>query len=778
MKFGTSQPVGRVEDLRFVTGRGRYVGDIDLAGMGHMALVLSSHAHARIVSIDARAAQSSPGVRAVLTGSDMVADGLGGFPPLFMPEDIGLGSGGFRTLRPLLAVDEVRCVGERIACVIADTAAQARDAADKVIVTYERLPAALDVTAATLPDAPAVHAANPSNICFRVNFGDEVAVDKVFAAAHHVTSMDIRNQRLSANPIEPRAAVGVYQSAEGSYTLYCTSQNPHGWRQMIAGAVLHVPETQLRVVSPDVGGGFGVKADAYPDDALVLWAARRTGQPVKWVATRSESLATDNHARDQVVHGEIAFDARARIVGLRVRSQQAVGSYIVSAAAQPPMLAVRLTPSVYRVPAFHGSVEAIFTHTSPTSVYRGAGRPEAAFLTERLLDRAAVEMDLDPVELRRRNLIAPDQMPFSTPTGFTYDSGDFPQLLDRCLALVDWDGFAERRAQSAAKGRRRGRAVSFFIEFGGIFNDRMEIRFDPSGSVTVFAGTHSHGQGHETVFGQLLSDRLGIPREAIRYVQGDTAAVAFGRGTYAARSSLLGGVALCNAADAVVAKAAKMAAHLMEANEDDIVFENGAFSVAGTPGKAMPLQSVAKAFYAPMGITAQFGLGLDGVGFSEAAPPNFPNGCHACEVEVDPETGQVTIERYAAVDDVGRVLNETICEGQIMGGLAQGIGQALFEEVVYDNDGNLVTGSLLDYLLPTATDMPGFDLELAEIPCTTNPLGVKGVGESGTIGAPPTVMNAILDALRADGVTDLAMPASPMRVWQAIDRARSDSHHG
>jgi aerobic carbon-monoxide dehydrogenase large subunit len=778
MGFGMSQPGSRVEDLRFLTGRGNYVGDIDLPGMGHLALVLSPHAHARVVSIDTSAASSAPGVRAVFTGSDVVADGLGGFPPLFMPQDIGLGGTGFRTLRPLMAVDEVRCVGERVACVVADSPAQARDAADMIVVAYDRLPAALDVVAATQPDAPAVHADNPSNICFRVNFGNEAAVAAVFSTAHHVTSLDIRNQRLSANPIEPRAAVGVFDRAGGLYTLYCTSQNPHGWRQMIAGAVLHEPESRVRVISPDVGGGFGMKADAYPDDALVLWTARRTGRPVKWVASRSESLATDNHARDQVVHGELAFDAEARIVGMRIRSKQAVGSYIVSAAAQPPMLAVRLAPSVYRVPAFYGSVEAIFTHTSPTSVYRGAGRPEAAFLMERLLNQAASELGLDPVELRRRNLITPDQMPFSTPTGFTYDSGDFPQILDRCLALADWDGFAKRRVESEARGRRRGRAVSFFIEFGGIFNDRMEVRFDPSGSVTVFAGTHSHGQGHETVFSQLLGERLGIPLEQIRYVQGDTGQVAFGRGTYAARSSLLGGVALCNAADAVIAKASKMAAHLMEASDDDIVFLNGAFSVAGSPDKTVPLQAVAKAFFAPMGITAHFGLGLDGVGFSEAAPPNFPNGCHACEVEVDPETGQVTIERYAAVDDVGKALNETICEGQIMGGLAQGIGQALLEEVVYDSDGNLVTGSLLDYLLPTATDVPGFDLELAEIPCTTNPLGVKGVGESGTIGAPPTVINAILDALGPLGVSDLSMPASPMRVWQAIQDARSVNHDG
>ncbi len=776
MAFGESQAFRRVEDRRFLVGSGNYVGNIELPRMGHGAALLSTYAHAMIRSIDVSAALAAPGVRCVLTGSDAVADGLGGFPPLFMPSDIGLGSGGYRTIRPVIANDRVRSVGERVAFVVADSAAQARDAAESIVVEYERLPAALDVAAALSPGAPPVHDANPGNVCFEVAFGDRVATDAAFATAPHVVRIDVRNQRLSANAIEPRAAVGVYDAAGDHYTLYCTSQNPHGWRQMIAGAVFHLPESKFRVVSPDVGGGFGMKADAYPDDALVLWAARRTGRPVKWVATRSESLATDNHARDQVVHGELAIDSDGKILGVRVDSRSNIGSYIVSAGAQPPILSVRLVPGVYDVPAFHGTAKAVFTHTNPTSVYRGAGRPEAAYLMERLLDRAASELGIDPVAIRRRNLIGLDQMPYVTKTGFVYDSGDFVQLLDRCLKLVDWAGFDERRAESEAAGMLRGRAVSFFIEFGGIFNDRMEIRFDPSGAVTILAGTHSHGQGHATVFGELVADRLGVPIGSIRYLQGDTDLVPFGRGTYAARSSLLGGVALHAAADAVIDKAKGMAAHLMEAAEADIVFDSGRFAVAGSLERGMSMIDVAKAFYAPMGFTAQFGLGLDGVGFHEATPPNFPNGCHACEVEVDPTTGAVMIARYAAVDDVGHALNPTICEGQIMGGLAQGIGQALFEEVSYDpQSGNLVSGTLLDYLLPGSTDIPRFDLELAEIPATTNPLGVKGVGESGPIGPPSAIINAVLDALRPLGVDHIDMPASPRRVWEAIVAAGARS---
>ena len=775
MRFGIGQSVHRVEDRRFLTGHGRYVGDVDLPGQCHGALVLSTYAHARIIGIDVSAASLAPGVRCVLTGVDALADGLGGFPPLFMPEDIGLGPKGYRSIRPVLVADKVRCVGDRVAFVVADSAAQARDAADLVVVTYEPLPAVVHPDDALAPGAVAVHDDNPGNECCRVEFGNAAAVDVAFASAAHVISLDLENQRLAATSIEPRSAIGTYDASSDFYTLYTSCQNPHGARQMIAGAIFHQPESKFRVISPDVGGGFGMKADAYPEDALVLWASRRLGRPVKWIPTRSEALASDNHGRDQAVHGELALDGDGKILGVRVRSRHGIGAYVVSAGAQPPMLAVRLVPSVYHVPAFHGVTQAVFTNTSPSTVYRGAGRPEAAFLIERLLDVAAVEIGIDGAEIRRRNLITEAQLPYATATGFVYDSGDFVGLLDRCQALGDWHGYEQRRAESAARGLVRGRSVVFFIEFAGIFNDRMEIRFDPSGTATILAGTHSHGQGHATTFAQLVAEWLGIDFETIRYVQGDTDAVAYGRGTYAARSSLLASGALREACDTIIDKAKQMAAHLMEASPADIEFNDGMLSVAGSPDRAMPLTAAAKAFFAPAGMPRSLGVGLDAVGTAEAAPPNFPNGCHICEVEVDPETGFVRVDRYTAIDDVGRAINPEICEGQIQGGLAQGIGQALFEHVAYDRaTGELLTGTMLDYTIPTAADLPSLSqlrLELAEIPCRTNPLGIKGVGESGTIGAPAAVLNAILDALRPLGVSHLDMPATPRRVWEAINSA-------
>jgi aerobic carbon-monoxide dehydrogenase large subunit len=779
MGFGIGQSAHRVEDRRFLTGTGRYVGDIDLPGQCHGALVLSTEAHAFFMHVDISAALASPGVRCVLTGADAIADGLGGFPPLFMPEDIGLGPKGYRSLRPVLAADKVRCVGERIAFVVADTAAQARDAAELVVVTYDVLPAVVHPDDALAPGAVAVHEDNPGNECCRVEFGNAAAVEAAFASAAHVISIDLDNQRLTATSIEPRCAIGSFDAASDFYTLYTSCQNPHGARQMIAGAVFHQPESKFRVISPDVGGGFGMKADAYPDDALVLWASRRCGHPVKWVPSRSESLAIDNHGRDQAVHGELALSVDGKIAGVRVRSRHGIGAYVVSAGAQPPMLAVRLVPSVYHVPAFHGVTQAVFTNASPSTVYRGAGRPEAAFLMERLLDEAAVQLGIDAAEIRRRNLITESQLPYATPTGFVYDSGDFSGLLDRCQALGDWQGYEARAQETAARGFVRGRSVVFFIEFAGIFNDRMEIRFNPSGTATILAGTHSHGQGHATTFAQLVAEWLGIPFESIRYVQGDTDAVAYGRGTYAARSSLLASGALREACDTIIDKTKRMAAHLMEASFDDIVFADGMLSVAGSPDRIMPLSAVAKAFFAPAGMPRELGVGLEAVGTADAAPPNFPNGCHICEVEVDPETGFVRIDRYSAVDDVGRAINPEICEGQIQGGLAQGIGQALFEHMAYDRStGQLLTGTLLDYTIPTATDMPPngeLRLELAEIPCRTNPLGIKGVGESGAIGAPAAVINAIVDALRPFGVTDIAMPATPRRVWEAITAAKGST---
>jgi len=767
-RIGTSML--RVEDHKFLTGRGRYVDDIVLPGMLHGVPLLSPYAHARVVSIRTDGAVVAPGVVAVLTGQDLETDRLGGMPPLFMPEDMG-GPKGYRTSRPLLVSDRVRCVGDRVAFVVAQTAAQARDALELIEVEYEALPSVTSLEDAVKDGAPQLWEGAPGNRCCMVMFGNEQATDAAFDQAVHITSLQIENNRLSANSIEPRGAIGAYDEAEGTYLLYTSSQNPHGARQMLATQVLHVPETALRVISPDVGGGFGMKADAYPEDGLVLWAARRCGRPVKWVPTRGESLATDNHGRDQRVSAEMALRADGKILGIRVRSMHAFGAYVVSAAVAPLTFAMRFVPGVYDVPAFHGINVGIFTNTSPTGPYRGAGRPEATYVCERLLDQAAFELRLDAVEIRRRNFIQPDQLPYATQTGFVYDSGDFPNLLDQCLELSDARGYASRREASVSAGLLRGRGIGFFIEQGGVFNDQMTVRFDPSGGATILAGTHSHGQSHATVFSQLVSEWLGLPVGSIRYVQGDTDKVSFGRGTYAARSSMIGGSALRLACDQLVAKSKPLAAFLLQCEAHAVRYEGGHYLVDGG-GRQIPFVEVAKACFIKAGPLSQFGVGLEATGTWNTDPPNFPNGCHLCEVEIDPETGVVRVGPYRPGGDGRQALNPMVCEGQIHGGVAQGIGQALLEHVVYDREsGQLLSGSFMDYGMPRADDLPAFNVKMAEFACTTNPIGVKAVGEGGTIGAPAAVMNAVLDALRPLGIHHLDMPATPLKVWNAIHAA-------
>jgi carbon-monoxide dehydrogenase large subunit len=608
------------------------------------------------------------------------------------------------------------------------------------------------------------------NISFALATGSEDAVDAAFGRAAKIVSLRVKSQRITANPMEPRGAVGEFHAADGAYTLYTTSQNPHGVRTMLA-RVLRLAETRLRVVSSDVGGGFGMKANPYPEDALVLWAAQRCGRPVKWIATRSESLVCDNHGRDQVAEASLALDRDGKFLGLKVETWHALGAYLQSAAASPVLTAARMMPSLYDIGALHVVSKAVFTNTSPIGVYRGAGRPEANYILERLIDRAAAELNIDPIELRRRNLLPSSALPYRTVTGSVYDSGDFPRVLEKCLALADWQGFRERRAASEAQGLLRGHAVGCYIERGGVTNERMELRFDPSGAVTILAGTHSHGQGHATTYAQMVADWLGVPFDMIRFVQGDTDAVMFGRGTYAARSSLLGGCALKVAADRIVEKGRALAAFLLEAAPLDVQFDGGVYRIAGTD-RALPLVEVAKAAHRPAGLPPRF-LGLEATGSWAAEPPNYPNGCHAAEVEVDPDTGHVTLARYAVVDDVGRVVNPMICEGQVHGALAQGIGQALWEDVVYDRaSGQLLAGSFADYTMPRADDLPKFAVAFHEAPATTNPLGIKGVGETGTVAAPAVVVNAVLDALRPRGVRDLATPLTAERVWRAIAAAR------
>jgi carbon-monoxide dehydrogenase large subunit len=768
-KFGIGQPVPRLEDPRFITGRGRYVDDIDMPLQCHGVLVMSPHAHARLKSIDTAKAKAAAGVLAVLTGADVEADKIGSLVPI-MPEDMG-GPKGYRTLRPILSSGKVRAVGDRVAFVVAETLQQARDAAELIVVDYEPLPAVVALEDAVKPGAPVIWDGAPNNVAVGLVMGDQAATDAAFAGAKHVVSVKLVNNRVSANSIEPRAAIGQYHPDNESYTLHATSQNPHGHRQHVAGDVLKVPQVKLRVISPDVGGGFGMKGAVYPEDALVLWASRRCGgRPVKWVSTRSEAFLSDSHGRDQVVTGELALDERGKILGLRVDALHDMGSHVFDASMVVPLFALKLAPGVYQVPAVYAAGRAVLTNTPPLQPYRGAGRPEATYLIEQLLDRAARVIGIDPIEIRRRNFVPPAAMPHKLHSGIAYDSGEFMRVMDECLKLADWSGFPKRAAESKKNGKLRGRGIGYFIEEAAIFNDRMVIRFDPSGTLMILAGTHSHGQGHQTVYAQMVHEWLGVPIESISFVQGDTNEVAVGRGTYGSRSMHVGGNALKRAADAIIEKAKPMAAMMMEAAAGDIEFKDGSFHIVGTD-RSLPLTAVAQSLHRPMFLPPQFDVGLEASGTFAAEPSNFPNGCHVCEVEIDPETGVVTLARYAAVDDVGKIMNALLCEGQIHGGVAQGVGQALMESIVFDADGQLVTGSFQDYAMPRATDFPDLVSELTEVPATTNPLGVKGAGEAGATGAPPAVIGAILDALRPFGVDHIDMPATPNRIWQAINTA-------
>jgi carbon-monoxide dehydrogenase large subunit len=771
-RFGIGQAVRRVEDERFLRGAGSYVGDIALPDELCGVVVYSTQAHARIRRVDAGKARGAPGVALVLTGADAVADRIGALGPGFMPEDVG-GPKGFRTFRPVLAHEEVRCVGDRVAFVVAETEAEARDAAELIEIDYETLPAVVSVEDAVKPGAPAVWAECPGNVSFTLAFGDEAATKAAFDAARHVVSIKLENNRVSANSMEGRASLGQYDAVVDRYTLHTSTQHPFGIRQTLGMVAFREPVSKFHVIAPDVGGGFGMKGDCYPEDVLVLWASRRLGgQPVKWVSTRAEALMSDYHGRDQVIGADMALDENGKALALRTHALDAVGAYTAAAVVAVVVYGLRLTTGPYDIGAMHAVADAVFTNTSPNAPYRGAGRPEAAYLIERLMDEAALRLGLDPVEIRRRNLIKPEAMPYHTQTHYVYDSGEFGQAMQKCLELADWNGFAGRKAQSEAAGRLRGRGLAYFIEEAGIFNERMDLRFDADGNVAILAGTHSHGQGHATAFAQMVHEWLGIPLDSIRYVQGDTEKVAVGRGTYASRSVMNGGCALKAAADDVVAKGRRMAAFLMEGQPDAIDFDDGVYRQCGT-NKSMPLQEVAKAFFRPMGIPMELGVGLEGNGSYASEPGNFPNGCHACEVEIDPDTGTVSVVRYACIDDLGRVINPMIVEGQIHGALAQGLGQALMEHVVYDKgSGQLVSGSFMDYAMPRAGDLPPIAIAFHNVPAKTNPLGVKGVGEAGCTGSPPAIMNAILDALRPVGVKELDMPATPFRVWQAIAAAK------
>ena len=770
MRFGIGQPITRKEDPRFLTGHGRFVADIDLARQAHAVFVFSPHAHARIRAIDKGAAEQAPGVHAVLTGQDWAADGLGTLDPEVMPEDMG-GPKGYRTKRPPLAIDRVRYVGERIAVVIAASEALARDAAEMIAVDYEVLPAVVQAGDAVRPDAPLVHDGIPGNIAVTLRMGNADAVEPAFAQAQHVARLSLVNNRITAVTMEPRGCIAEYDAGTGRYTLTTSTQNVHGVRQTLAHQILHVPESRIRVVARDVGGGFGMKGQLYPEEAVAVWAARRIGRPVKWVPSRSEALLGDNDGRDQIVEAELALAADGRFLALRWAGMHNAGAYIEGAGAIPILFSLKLASTVYDIPAVAVSSRLVLTNTAPTVPYRGAGRPEAVYIIERLIDRAAHEMGLDPAELRRKNLIS--AFPYQTQTGWTYDSGDYAAAMAKCQALADWKGYAGRQAASAAAGRSRGRSIVYYTDNTGIFNERMELRFDPSGEVTIIAGTLSHGQGHETSYAQMVADWLGMPAEKIHLAQADTDEVAIGRGTYASRSMMVGGSALRAAADEVIERGKRFAAHFMEADTADITFANGNFTIAGTD-RTMPLGQIAQMSFIPVGLPSELGVGLRGAGAFAANVPSFPNGCHICEVEVDPETGAVVLDRYTVVDDIGTVVNPLLARGQVQGGVAQGAGQALIEDMIYDRDsGQLTTGSLMDYGIPRADNLPAIAVDFSPVPSLSNPLGIKGVGEGGTVAATPTVMNAIIDALTPLGVADVPMPATPERVWRAIRERRA-----
>ncbi len=658
-------------------------------------------------------------------------------------------------------------MGDRVAFCVAETLAQARHAAELIDIEYEALPSVTSLTAAAASGAPTVWQAAPGNVCFTLRMGDPVQASSAFAGAAHRVRLRLANNRVTASPMEPRGAIGSYSQGEENYTLYSSTQNPHRVRETLAHSVFRIPESKLRVVGPDVGGGFGMKGDTYPEEGIVLAAARAAGRPVKWIATRSDAFILDNAARDQVVEAEMALDRNGRILAVRVKAMQNLGAYIVGAALVPVVYSLKLIPNVYDIPTVDLTTQGIFTHTAPTNPYRGAGRPEAVYVTERLLDRAADEMGIDPAEIRKRNFIERSAMPFRTATGLVYDSGDFRAAADACLSLADWDGFTQRKERSRSIGKLRGRAMASYIEDTGVFNDRMELRLDPSGAVTIVAGTFSHGQSHATTYSQCVSEWLGMPMERIRFVQGDTDQIAFGRGTYASGSAIIGGNALRSAADAIIEKARAVASFLLEANADDLEFHEGDFCVAGTDRK-VNLQEIARWAHHPARLPSHLRVGLEASSYFAAEPPAFPNGCHVCEVEIDPDTGEVMTDRYTAVDDFGRLINPLIVNGQVHGALAQGLGQALSENMIHDDAGQLVTASFMDYAVPRANQLPSFVVAFNEEPCLTNPLGVKGAGEGGCVAAPPALINAVLDALRPLGIRHIDMPASPDRVWQAL----------
>jgi carbon-monoxide dehydrogenase large subunit len=776
-EFAIGQSVLRREDPRLLKGQGRFFDDLRLADQLHAAIVRSPHAHADIAGIDTRAAAQMPGVHAVLTGEDYRADGLGSLPSM-APYRARGGGAMFVPPRPAIARDRVMHVGYPVAVVVADTLEEARDAAERVAVDYRARPAVVSAREAFAPGAPQLYDACPSNEAYFYQAGDKAKVEAAFAAAAHVVEQRLVINRVTANPLEPRGVTGAYDAGTGRYTLHCGFQRPWLFRNDIARTTFNIPEAELRLITGDIGGSYGLRGSVYPEMILMLWAARRVGQPVKWTQTRNEAHVSDDDARDNIVDAALALDRDGKFLAVKIRSFGNLGAFVSFRGAMPPVVNIGTVVGTYTTPALHVEVSGMLTNTHCTSPYRGAGRPEASYMIERLIDIAADRMEIDPAELRRRNTIPPQAMPYKTPLTFTYDSGRFEENLDRAVKLADWAGFAQRRKEAARRGMLRGIGISNTIEQAGDPTyETAELRFDPLGGLTLVTGSISHGQGHATIQTQILADRLGVDPQRVKIIQGDTDAVAFGMGTGGSRSTTMSGSAIAMVSDKIIAKGQKLAAHMLEAAEGDIEFKDGRFTVAGTD-RAIGIHDVAKAAFQLDKLPAGMEPGLyETATYRARTNGNYPNGCHVCEVEIDSDTGRTEMVGYWVVDDVGTVINPMLLKGQIMGGIAQGMGQVLMESKIYDEAGQVLTGSFMDYAMPRADDFCAVTIEDNPVPTPTNPLGVKGAGEAGTVGSLSAGVNAIVDALSVLGIRHIDTPCTPYRVWQAIVDARARDRH-
>lgn len=766
-KFGQSQPVRRVEDQRFITGKGRYTDDISLPGQVYGVMLRSPHAHAKILKIDTAAAQAAPGVLAVYTHADLKAANVGDLP-CTIPLKNRDGSMRADPPRPALADGMVRHVGDPVAFVVAETSAQARDAAEMIEVDYDALPAAADMATAMEPGQPQIWSQAPNNRAFDWEIGDKAKIDALFASAAKTVKLTLENNRIVVASMEARVALGAFDRDSGRFTLYTPTQGVWVQKKLLA-KILGLPEEKFHVVTGDVGGGFGMKIFIYPEQVMTLFASRALGRPVKWTSDRGEAFLTDTHGRANLTHAEMALDKDHNFLALRIHNIADMGAYLSTYAPMiPTMAGTKVLSSVYRFQGVYARVEGVFTNTVPVDAYRGAGRPESNYIMERLIDVAARELGIDRAELRRKNYIPPTAFPWTSAMGLTYDSGEFENTSNTALKAIDWAGFEARRAEAKKRGKRRGIGMAYYLEAtGGAPTERAEIRFAEDGFVEVYVGTQSTGQGHETAYTQIVAEQLGVDFDKVRILQGDSDAIPTGGGTGGARSLYSEGGAILKAKDGVVEKGKVVAADMLETAASDIEFAAGRFRVAGTD-RDVGIVEVAQEARKRSNAKAGEAAGLDTAADWQVQAITFPNGCHACEVEIDEATGVAEVVRYVVADDMGKVINPTIVKGQIHGGVVQGVGQALYENVVYDADGQLLTGSFTDYCLPRADNFPEIEVILCEVPCKTNPLGVKGAGEAGAVGSAPATINAIVDALADLGVKHVDMPATPQKLWRIL----------